>query len=151
MRHILPALVMCFVALIGSAQAADELKPEAVLKEVRNLDLKFHKNEGEEATSDGEHLAFDQGKDEVIWVRTYDEDKITQVYEIVKDRMHVKDGVVRIPLKWLSMANPAERNYNADKHDCGLRVSKKDGKWQVSFYTIDTKGVEVELDFISDK
>ena len=62
--------------------------------------------------------------------------------------MNVKDGVVIIPLKWVSMANPSEMNYNPDKHDVGIKVSVKDGKYEVVFYAIDTQGVEADITFV---
>jgi len=140
-------LLLSSLTFVGSVYAEEEIKPEDCLKKIRSIDLKFSKD-NEEQTAEKELLTFDQGKDEVIWIRTYAEDvKITQVYEIAKDRMSVKDGVVIIPLKWLSMENPAEKNYNPDKHDVGIKASRKDGKWVVTFYAIDSKGVEVDIKF----
>jgi hypothetical protein len=151
MRYAMPVL-FAVITLAGSIQAAD-LKPEEAIKAIRDIDLHFTPGEDDSATrTEKELLSFDQAKDDVIWVRTYKDGKITQIYNIVKDRAKVKDGVVIIPLKWESMANPEEKNYNADKHDVGLRVSKNDkGKWVVKFYSIDEKGVEVELTFAEGK
>lgn len=149
MRYALSLLVLAIVSFSGSVRAED-LKPEDTLKAIRNLDLKFSES-NEPTRADKDLLSFDQAKDEVIWVRTYGDNKITQVYEIVKDRMNVKEGVVIIPLKWVSMANPGEMNYNPDKHDSGIRVIKKDGKFVCTFYSIDTQGVEADLTFVEGK
>jgi hypothetical protein len=149
MRYVLPLLMLALIPFTGNVLAED-LKPEETLKAIRNLDLKFSES-NEPTRADKDLLSFDQAKDEVIWVRTYGENKITQIYEIVKDRMNVKEGVVIIPLKWLSMANPGEMNYNPDKHDSGIRVIKKDGKFVATFYSIDTQGVEADLTFVEGK
>ena len=127
-----------------------EVTPEKVLAVLRDLNLKVGEADQEELRSDDEKLTFDQGKDEVIWIRTYGDDKIIQVYEIVKDRCKiVDDTVVVVPLKWISMSNPNEKNYNPDKHDVGLRVTwnEKD-KWKVRLYCIDDKGKEADLTFV---
>jgi len=153
MRHAVVLLFTAYIALAGWTHAADELKPEDAIKSIRNIDLHFVAGDDETVMSK-ELLTFDQGKDEVIWVRTYKKDdaKITQVWSIVKDRASVKDGVVTIPLKWESIANPEEKNYNADKHDCGLKVTKNDkGKWVVKLYFIDEKGVEGDYRFEEGK
>ena len=148
MRYALSLMLLLVLPLTGRVLAEDELKPAEVLAKIRNMDLKFTKGAEETVRTEKELLTFDQGKDEVIWLRTYPGDaKIIQVYEIVKDRMSVKDGVVIIPLKWVSMANPSEMNYNPDKHDVGIKVSKKDGKFEVIFYAIDTQGVEADITF----
>ena len=149
MRFALSLLVLLSLTFVSSVYA-EEIKAEDALKSIRNIDLKVSKD-NDELRTEKELLSFDQGKDEVIWVRTYTDGKITQVYEIVKDRMSVKDGVAIIPLKWVSMANPDEKNYNPDKHDVGIRASKKDGKWVVTFYAIDSKGVEVDIKFEEGK
>jgi hypothetical protein len=147
MRYVLPLMLLLSLAFVGSGYAEEEIKAGDALAKIRLIDLKLSKD-NEELKTEKELLTFDQGKDEVIWIRTYPEDeKITQVYEIVKDRMAVKDGVVIIPLKWVSMANPSEKNYNPDKHDVGIRAAKKDGHWIVTFYAIDSKGVEVDIKF----
>jgi hypothetical protein len=148
MRYLLSALLLLSCSLVSLNVRCEDLKPEETLKAIRNTDLKLSKESGEEVKTESELLSFDQGKDDVIWVRTYaGDEKITQVYSIVKDRMNVKDGQVVIPMIWQSMANPAERNYNPDKHDVGLRCSKENGKWVVLLYCIDTKGKEIDLKF----
>jgi hypothetical protein len=153
MRQLITALFLTMIAFSGSVFAAD-IKPEDAIKSIRDLDLHYVGSDEDSTTKmEKELLSFDQAKDDVIWVRTYkDGAKITQVYNIVKDRAKVKEGMVIIPLKWESMANPEEKNYNPDKHDVGLRVTKDDkGKWVVKFYSIDDKGVEATLTFAEGK
>ena len=152
MRFALAALLLVSLSFVTGMVRAEDLKPEEVLKAIRNTDLKLAKSSQEDVKTEKELLSFDQAKDDVIWVRTYaGDEKITQVYSIVKDRMSVKDGQVIIPLLWQSMANPAEKNYNPDKHDVGIRVKKVDGKYELTFYCIDTKGVEIDLTFVEGK
>ena len=152
MRFAIAALMFVSLSFLSGTLRAEDLKPEEVLKAIRNTDLKLSKASEEDVKTEKELLSFDQAKDDVIWVRTYaGDERITQVYNIVKDRMSVKDGQVIIPLLWVSMANPAEKNYNPDKHDVGMRVSKTDGKFVVTFYCIDTKGKEIDLTFEEGK
>jgi hypothetical protein len=149
-RHL--CVVAVLLSMMACVRAEEKVTPEKVFAVLRELTFKVSEDDQEDLKSDDEKLTFDQGKDEVIWIRTYGDDKIIQVYEIVKDRAKIANDTVIIPLKWLSMKNPNEKNYNPDKHDVGLRVTwnEKD-KWKVQLYAIDEKGKEVDLSFLQKK
>lgn len=144
-------MLLIVIACMTAATSFSSEKTDRAIEAVRNVRLNISGKQKylNEIVPDKELLTFDQAKDEVIWVRTYGKKKITQVYEILKERAKMDDTVTVVPLRWVSLTNPSKMDYNADKHDVGLRINKvKDGRWVVKFYSIDSAGQELELKFV---